>query len=156
MRKIQSMAMLSLPSPEACKINTLNSIGASSPLPSAGRHFAGGHRHRSFAPGRNTSLARSPLRLSPSRRGVGSLRAVPSSWTAIFNLPSPSTPIPISRPMRHPGCRASAMRRSIDIHPPYPHRVRCFCVNITSSVGQALGRERNRGLLVKLSEILKI
>lgn len=51
--------------------------------------------------------------LSPTPVGVASLRAVPSSWTAIFNLPSPSIPITkIFRRMR---------RRSIGTYPPYPH-----------------------------------
>jgi hypothetical protein len=58
-----------------------------------------------------TSLARSPLRAPTPRCWL--LRAVPSSWTAISNLPSPSTPIPISRPMRRPGRRARCGDRSV-------------------------------------------
>jgi hypothetical protein len=84
------------------------SLGGASRLPSAGRHFAGEPSSPVIRP------RHSPVRhFAPPRRGVGSLRAVPSSWTAISNLPSPSTPIPISRPMRRPGRRARCGDRSV-------------------------------------------
>jgi hypothetical protein len=113
------------------------SLGGASRLPSAGRHFAGEPSSPVIRP------RHSPVRhFAPPRRGVGS--------SALSHLPGPPFPIfrrrrPRSQSPARCDVRGVERDAAIDRYP--IHRVRCFCVDITSSsVGQALSwaREKSR------------
>ena len=138
----KSVAMRSLPRhAESTRRNVITTAG--------GRHLAAGGPSSYVAGhlppgGANASRARSHLPCLPH---AGRCRLCLPPRCPIF---SPGPPVSIFR-RRRPRSRSSAgcdvrggRARCDDRYLPYPipHRVRCFCVNITSSsAGQSPGRE---------------